>query len=91
MEMFGLRPTVTLHDLTNTRITVEAALQPATRHGRRGILLRHRQNCVTATFRHRDGHTVHLRRTDRAEPPQIAVYNALGIDTESVGTRKTIA
>jgi len=45
---------------------------------------------ATTTFPSADGRTLHLRRTTRAEPSRLAVYGALGIDPEVVGTRRTI-
>ena len=48
------------------------------------------QHRVTATFRCADGRTLHVRKATRAEPPQRAIYDALGIDPAPGGTRKTI-
>ena len=48
------------------------------------------QQRITATFARADGRTVHVRKATRAEPPQQALYDALGIDAEPGGTRKTI-
>ena len=45
---------------------------------------------ITATFRRADGHTLHVRKATRAEPPQQAIYDALGVDPEPGGIRKTI-
>ena len=45
---------------------------------------------ITATFRRADGHTLHVRKATHAEPPQRAIYDALAIDPESGGIRKTI-
>ena len=49
------------------------------------------QHRVTATFRCADGRTLHVRKATRAEPPQRAIYDALGIHPAPGGTRKTIA
>ena len=35
---------------------------------------------VTATFRRKDGRTLHVRKATRAEQPQEAIYQALGAD-----------
>ena len=48
------------------------------------------QHRVTATFRCADGRTLHVRKPTRAEPPQRAIYDALGINPAPGGTRKTI-
>ena len=48
------------------------------------------QQRITATFRRADGATLHVRKATRAEPPQQAIYEALGIDSTPGGTRKTI-
>ena len=45
---------------------------------------------ITATFRRADGRTLHVRKATRAEPPQQAIYRALGIDPEPGGIQKTI-
>ena len=48
------------------------------------------QQRVTATFRRTDGRTLHVRKATRAEPPQQAIYDALGIDATPGGIRKTV-
>ena len=48
------------------------------------------QQRITATFRRADGRTLHVRKATRAEPPQQAIYDALGIDAEPGGIRKNI-
>ena len=48
------------------------------------------QHRITATFRCADGRTLHVRKATRAEPPQRAIYDALGINPAPGGTRKTI-
>ena len=45
---------------------------------------------ITATFGRADGRTLHVRKATRAEPPQQAIYDALGVDPEPGGIRKTI-
>ena len=45
---------------------------------------------ITATFRRADGRTLHVRKATRAEPPQQAIYDALALDPEPGGIRKTI-
>ena len=45
---------------------------------------------ITATFRRADGRTLHVRKATRAEPPQQAIYDALTLDPEPGGIRKTI-
>ena len=35
---------------------------------------------VTATFRRKDGRSLHVRKATRAEPEQQEIYRALGID-----------
>ena len=45
---------------------------------------------ITATFRRADGRTLHVRKATRAEPPQQAIYDALAINPEPGGIRKTI-
>lgn len=46
------------------------------------------QQRVTATFRQRDGRTLHVRKTTTAEPALRKIYNALGIDAAPGGVRK---
>ena len=48
------------------------------------------QQRITATFRRADGATLHVRKATRAEPPQQAIYDALGIDPAPEGIRKTV-
>ena len=48
------------------------------------------QQRITATFRRADGRTLHVRKATRAEPPQLAIYDALGIQHAPGGTRKTV-
>ncbi len=48
------------------------------------------QQRVTASFRRTDGRTLHVRKATRAEPPQQAIYDALGIDSAPGGIRKTV-
>ena len=48
------------------------------------------QQRITATFRRADGRTLHVRKATRAEPPQQAIYDALGIGPTPGGTRKTL-
>ena len=48
------------------------------------------QQRVTATFRRPDRHTLHVRTATQAEPDQCALYDALGIDSQPGGVRKTI-
>ena len=43
-----------------------------------------------ATLLPGDGRTLHVRKATRAEPPQHAIYDALGVDPEPGGIRKTI-
>ena len=45
------------------------------------------QQRVTATFRRPDGRTLHAHR--QAEPEQRAIYDALGVDPQPGGVRKT--
>ena len=48
------------------------------------------QQRITATFRRADGRTLHVRKATRAEAPQQAIYDALGIDGAPGGMRKTL-
>lgn len=48
------------------------------------------QRRVTATFRRADGRTLHVRKATQAEPAQLAIYRALGIDSQPGGVRKMI-
>ena len=48
------------------------------------------QQRITATFRRADGRTLHVRKATRAEAPQQAIYDALGIDDAPGGMRKTL-
>ena len=48
------------------------------------------QQRITATFRRADGRTLHVRKATRAEPTQQAIYDALTLDPEPGGIRKTI-
>lgn len=40
------------------------------------------QQRVTATFRRKDGRTLHLRKATLAEPDQLRIYTALGLDPQ---------
>ncbi len=46
------------------------------------------QQRVTATFRQRDGRTLHVRKTTTAEPALRRIYEAIGIDTAPGGVQK---
>ena len=48
------------------------------------------QQRVTATFCRADRATLHVRKATRAEPPQQAIYDALGVDPAPGGIRKTV-
>ena len=48
------------------------------------------QRRITAVFKRPDGRTLHVRKTSTAEPQQLAIYNALGIDPAPGGVRKMI-
>ena len=45
---------------------------------------------VTATFRRKDGRTLHVRKATRAEPEQKKIFRALGTDPAPGGIRKMI-
>jgi transposase len=46
------------------------------------------QRRITATFRQRDGHTMHVRKATVAEPALRRIYDALGIDASPGGVQK---
>ena len=48
------------------------------------------QQRVTATFRRKDGRTLHVRKATRAEPEQKKIFRALGTDPAPGGIRKMI-
>ena len=48
------------------------------------------QQRITATCRRADGATLHVRKATCAEPPQQAIYEALGIDPAPGEIRKTV-
>ena len=48
------------------------------------------QQRVTATFRRKDGRTLHVRKATRAEPPQEKIYRILGADPAPGGVRKMV-
>ena len=48
------------------------------------------QQRITATFRRCDGRTLHVRKATRAEAPQQAIYDALGVGSAPGGIRKNI-
>lgn len=45
---------------------------------------------ITATFRQKDGRTLHVRKTSVAEPKLKQLYDALGISASPVGVRKMV-
>ena len=45
---------------------------------------------LTATFRRKDGRTLHVRKATRAEPEQQKIFRALGTDPAPGGIRKMI-
>jgi hypothetical protein len=49
------------------------------------------QQRITATFRQRDGRTLHVRKATVAEPDLRQIYDALEIDPAPGGTRKYAA
>ncbi len=48
------------------------------------------QHRVTATFRRKDGRTLHVRKVTQAEPQQLEIYNALRLDSAPGGIKKLI-
>jgi transposase len=48
------------------------------------------QQRITATFKQKDGRTLHIRKTTVAEPALKKIYDALGISNSPVGIRKMI-
>ncbi len=48
------------------------------------------QRRVTATFQQRDGRTLHVRKSTRAEPELLRIYQVLGIEPAPGGTKKLI-
>ena len=48
------------------------------------------QHRVTATFRRKDGRTLHVRKATQAEPQQLEIYNALRLDSAPGGIKKLI-
>ncbi len=48
------------------------------------------QRRVTVSFRRRDGHTLHVRKSTVAEPELKAIYEALGLDPMPGETKKLI-
>ncbi|MES9857147.1 MAG: hypothetical protein ABW166_11145 [Sedimenticola sp.] len=47
------------------------------------------QQRITASLKRKDGKTVHIRKTSRAEPHQKVIYDALGITPQPGRTQKT--
>lgn len=48
------------------------------------------QQRVTATFKQKDGRTLHVRKSTVAEPKLQRLYNVLGLSASPVGTRKLV-
>ena len=48
------------------------------------------QQRITATFRQKDGRTLHIRKTTVAEPKLKNLYDVLGINSSPVGLRKMV-
>ena len=48
------------------------------------------QSRVTATFNRLDGRTLHVRKATQAEPEQLKIYQALGVNTRPGGVKKMI-
>jgi len=48
------------------------------------------QSRITATFRRSDNRTLHVRKATQAEPNQLRIYNALGINSAPGGINKLI-
>jgi hypothetical protein len=56
-----------------------------------GRMLRERlagQCRVTAMLRRAEGRTLHVRKATRAEPAQLAIYHALGVNSAPEGIKK---
>ena len=91
MELFDTRPTVTViacQAVQVVRKLVAAASERPSLTTLRNIL--GGQQRVTATFRRADGRTLHVRTATAVEPGQKAIYDALGVDPDPGGTRKTV-
>jgi hypothetical protein len=81
--------TVLAYQLVQTiRRKLEAAGETISWSRLREILLV--QQRVTATFRQRDGRTLHVRKATAAEPAPRKIYGALGIDAAPGGVGKLI-
>jgi hypothetical protein len=48
------------------------------------------QQRVTVTFRRADNVTLHVRKTTRAEPEQLQIYQALGLNPAPGGVKKML-
>ena len=48
------------------------------------------QRRVTASFRRKDGRTLHVRKATRAEQPQLKIYTALDLHPAPGGVTKLI-
>ena len=49
------------------------------------------QQRVTATFRRKDGRTLHVRKATLAEPAQLQIYTALSLDPQPGKTSRMVA
>ena len=56
----------------------------------RGVSKAELSRRFTATFRRKDGRTLHVRKATRAEPEQQKIFRALGTDPAPGGIRKMI-
>ena len=48
------------------------------------------QQRVTASMQRSDGRTIHLRKSTRAEPALIRIYQALGVNAAPGGIKKLV-
>lgn len=48
------------------------------------------QHCVTASMQRADGRTIHIRKSTKAEPALMRIYQALGINAAPGGTKKLV-
>ena len=67
--------TVTLYDLTNTYMEGQSELNEAAQFGR---------------MRRCDGRALHVRKTSKAEPGLMRIYQALGISASAGGIKKLV-
>ena len=73
--------------MTSKQTIQEADQVVASTYSRFPVVFTEGKGCI---LKDADGRTLHIRKSSRPEPQQLAIYDALGIDPRPGRTEKTV-